>query len=155
MMKKTALALAISLNIGLAATLTASQVMAAGSYSFTEDSTPKPAPNTPLEQAAADNAAGLHFKALSSLERLKVENPTNPDIWNELGFAYRNIKDYEASAKAYTQALSLEPNHLGALNYQGFMYLETNQPDKAAANAAKLKALCGDCEDYTSLAAKL
>lgn len=149
------LRLTIALMLSLAFSLPTSLAFAAGSYSFSNETKAEPEPQTPLEQAAADNADGLHFKAIRSLERLKVETPNNPDIWNELGFAYRNIKDYGASAKAYDQALTLDPNHLGALNYQGFMYLETGQPDKAAANADKLKTLCGTCEDYKSLAAAL
>jgi hypothetical protein len=47
--------------------------------------------------------------------------------------------------------LSLDPDHLGALNYQGFMFLETNQTESAQANLSRLGALCGDCSEYQTL----
>ena len=49
-------------------------------------------------------------------------------------------------------ALKINPAHLGALEYQGEMYVETGKLDNAKANLAVLKKLCGDCEQADDLA---
>ena len=84
---------------------------------------------------------GWYRRAVGSLRKATQLDPFNADAWNELGFAYRNVENYNQSARAYDRALSLEPNHLGALNYQGFMFLETNDPDSARSNLAQLGEL--------------
>ena len=89
--------------------------------------------------------------AVSNLRTVTQMEPRNADAWNELGFAYRNVENYRQSARAYERALSLDPTHLGALNYQGFMFLETDKVDAARNNLAQLKSLCGSCEAYRSL----
>ena len=55
------------------------------------------------------------------------------------------------SALAYTQALTLNPDHLGALEYQGELFLQTGKPDLAKANLARIKGICGDCEESEDL----
>ena len=51
------------------------------------------------------------------------------------------------SEKYYAYALRLNPNHLGALEYQGELFVQTDRIAKAKANLAKLQGLCGNCED--------
>lgn len=51
----------------------------------------------------------------------------------------------------YTKALNLEPQHLGANEYLGELYLELNDLPKAQARLAILKGACGDCEEYEDL----
>ena len=58
----------------------------------------------------------------------------------------------DVAATSYTAALKINPGHLGALEYQGEMYLELGQTDAAMANLKKLQGLCGDCEEATDLA---
>ena len=49
-------------------------------------------------------------------------------------------------------ALDFNPDHKGALEYQGEMYVELGQLDKAKANLAKLVKLCPDgCEEREDL----
>jgi Tfp pilus assembly protein PilF len=94
---------------------------------------------------------GWYRRAVGLLRQATQLAPFNADAWNELGFAYRNVENYNKSAQAYDRALSLEPEHLGALNYQGFMFLETNDPDSARDNLAQLGELCGSCSEYQLL----
>ncbi len=94
---------------------------------------------------------GWYRRAVGVLREATILEPFNADAWNELGFAYRNVENYNQSARAYDRALAIDPEHLGALNYQGFMYLETNDPDSARNNLARLGELCGDCSEYQGL----
>jgi tetratricopeptide (TPR) repeat protein len=76
----------------------------------------------------------------------------NADINNLLGFSSRNLKQFAASAKYYKKALRINPNHLGALEYQGELFLQTKKVSAAKKNLAKLKKLCGEnCEEYLDL----
>ena len=48
-----------------------------------------------------------------------------------------------------------KPDHLGANEYLGELYLEMKQPDKAKERLAVLKGACGSCEEYMELASKI
>ena len=85
------------------------------------------------------------------LVQLTLDEPDNADAWNLLGYSNRKLGMMDAAAVAYETALKLNPQHLGALEYQGEMYVETGMIDKAKANLAMLKSVCGDCEQYEDL----
>jgi tetratricopeptide (TPR) repeat protein len=74
------------------------------------------------------------------------------DIYNLLGFSYRKSGDMKWAATYYAKALDFDPDHKGALEYQGEMFVELGQIDKAKANLAKLVALCpSGCEEREDL----
>lgn len=76
----------------------------------------------------------------------------NADVNNLLGFTSRKLKMYSDSAVYYTKALKINPNHLGALEYQGELFVATKKIAAAKSNLAKLKMLCGlNCEEYKDL----
>lgn len=93
--------------------------------------------------------------ALPILLALTSEEPQNADAWNLLGFTQRKLGNYDEAALAYDTALSLNPGHLGALEYQGELFIETGKPDLAKANLERLKTLCGSCEEAEDLAKAL
>ena len=80
-------------------------------------------------------------------------NSKNADVKNLLGFVTRNMNDTKSSMKYYQAALKIDPNHLGANEYLGELYLKLKQPAKAKAQLAKLEKICGtDCAEYKDLA---
>ena len=90
--------------------------------------------------------------ALNLLKQADLSYTNNADINNLLGFSSRNLKQFSASARYYKKALSINPNHLGALEYQGELFLQTKKVSAAKKNLAKLKQLCGvNCEEYLDL----
>lgn len=90
-------------------------------------------------------------EALALLEDLTAAQPENADAWNLRGYSNRKLGNHDAAATAYATALRLHPGHLGALEYQGEMFIETGQIDLARANLASLKSLCGTCEQAVDL----
>jgi len=102
-------------------------------------------------EAKAATDAKQHRKAINILAALVNSDPNNADAWNLLGYNSRKLKRYDDAAKYYRAALQLDPKHLGALEYQGELFLETGAAEKARANLNRLKALCGDCEEYLDL----
>ena len=89
--------------------------------------------------------------ALPALLTITKDDPQNADAWNLLGFTQRMLGQNDASAQAYLVVLKINPNHLGALEYQGELFLKTGKPDLARANLTKLQGLCGTCEEYEDL----
>ena len=73
---------------------------------------------------------------------------TRADVFNEIGFAYRKSEDFDNASKYYQKALKLDPNHLGALEYQGEMYVDLGQKDDALKNLEKLRELVGEKDSY-------
>lgn len=70
------------------------------------------------------------------------KKPKNADIHNLLGFSSRKMGRYEESEGHYQQALKLDPNHKGALEYMGELYLTLNRPDEARQLLERLGDVC-------------
>ena len=94
-----------------------------------------------------------NFKqALSDLKVIDSEFKNNADVNNLLGYSSRKLKQYKPAAAYYEKALKLNPNHLGALEYQGELFVLTNKVSAAKKNLVKLEKLCGlKCGEYLDL----
>jgi len=100
------------------------------------------------EQIEGDQAA----EAESSLRNLLAEDPGNPDILNLLGYASRKQGRWQASRTFYTQALTIDPEHKGALEYMGELELETGDVEAARDLLQRLRKQCPDgCEELDDL----
>ena len=90
--------------------------------------------------------------ALTALQAADKTFPNNADINNLLGYSSRNLKQYKPAATYYAKALKIDSKHLGALEYQGELFMLTKKTSDAKKNLAKLKSLCGvNCEEYIDL----
>lgn len=126
--------------------------LAAGSSDGSSDTSASGAASSgTYAQAKALVDAGNYAEARVMLKDITAAEPANADAWNLLGFSSRKSGDLKAASKAYTKALKLNPQHLGALEYQGEMYIEMGKLDKAQANLDALKAACGSCEEMQDL----
>ena len=125
--------------------------------------TPTQAAQTPTPAAAKSVNSELakvttllnsnNFKqALADLKIIDSEFKNNADVNNLLGYSSRKLKQYKPAATYYEKALKLNPNHLGALEYQGELFVVTNKVAAAKKNLAKLEKLCGlKCGEYLDL----
>jgi tetratricopeptide (TPR) repeat protein len=74
------------------------------------------------------------------------------DVYNLMGFSLRKTGDYKQAYTFYRKALDFDPDHKGALEYLGELYVETGQIDKAKENVARLRQLCpSGCEELADL----
>ncbi|MEX0809096.1 MAG: tetratricopeptide repeat protein [Dongiaceae bacterium] len=90
--------------------------------------------------------------AIALLEKARAEEPNNPDVLNWLGYSHRKLGDYDKSLNFYMAALAEEPEHLGANEYLGELYLLMNDLPKAEERLAVLAVACNsDCEEYEDL----
>jgi tetratricopeptide (TPR) repeat protein len=110
-------------------------------------SSSKPAGPT-LKQAQADIDAERWQAAINKLKDIVADDNTNADAYNLLGYAYRHLGDYKRAGQYYGRALKLNPKHLGALEYQGEMFVLMGEIDKAKANLAKIKEIKGTDNEY-------
>jgi tetratricopeptide (TPR) repeat protein len=89
---------------------------------------------------------------LASAEEL-IEKGSYDDAIEVLnGIVETNPKDFNRAERNYMRALRLNPDHKGALEYVGELYLETNRREKAEESLARLEELCPQgCEELEDL----
>jgi len=109
--------------------------------------TPTPAAaksvNTELAKVTTLLNANNFKQALADLKIIDSEFKNNADVNNLLGYSSRKLKQYKPAATYYEKALKLNPDHLGALEYQGELFVLTNKVSAAKKNLVKLEKLCG------------
>jgi len=121
---------------------------------------PTPTPTPAAVKTVNDELAKVtvllnakNFKqALADLKVIDSEFKNNADVNNLLGYSSRKLKQYKPAARYYEKALRIDPNHLGAIEYQGELFVLTNKLSAAKKNLAKLEKLCGlKCGEYLDL----
>ena len=76
------------------------------------------------------------------------EGVQQADVYSLLGFSLRKSGDYEKAYSFYRKALEFEPNHKGALEYLGELYVERGEMAKAREHVSVLTRLCpAGCEE--------
>ena len=96
---------------------------------------------------------GKHEKAIDELWKYVETKPDSADAYNLLGYTYRKDDQFDRAKQSYDRALQLDPEHKGANEYLGELYLQTGQPEKAEAQLEKLAQICGleGCDEYEEL----
>ena len=112
-----------------------------------------PGASTADAQAAVDS--GDFAGALALLELILTDEPDSTDALNLAAYSHRNMGDLDQAATLYQAALASDPEHLGALEYQGELFVMQGDTAGAEANLARLVELCGSCEEHADLAEAL
>lgn len=106
-----------------------------------------------MQEARTDIKAERWQDAVNKLTLIVEADSTNADAYNLLGYSLRHLDRTDRAMQAYERALKLDPNHKGALEYQGVLFVLLGDLDSARANLDKLEAICGtSCEEYEDLA---
>jgi len=98
-----------------------------------------------------------YAKSLEILKDIENERPfgySKADLYNYMGFASRKQKDpdYINAENYYLKALSLDADHIGALEYLGELYYETDRASEAKSLLEKLGEVAGkDSTEYKEL----
>ncbi len=93
-----------------------------------------------------------YAEAIPLLQKVVKDEPKNADAYNQLGYANRKLNKLPDARIHYAKALELQPEHKGALAYQGEMFLMLDDVKSAETNLAKLDKLCTfGCTEYTEL----
>jgi Flp pilus assembly protein TadD len=113
------------------------------------------------EDSTYDKAVDLieakdYAAALPLLEQVVAKEPKNADAWNWLGFAQRNLGKLDEAFASYNEALLIDPEHDGANEYLGELYLMTGDLDKAEAQLEILDENCSfSCDEHDQLEAAI
>ena len=131
----------------------AALLVVAMSAAWAADTAPPPAAKS--DKLAAARAQITQKNWAAALTELKNVNATGDADWNNLmGYTLRKsaTPDYAAAGKYYDEALRLNPQHRGALEYSGELYLITSDLPKAESRLAALDKACSlPCDEYTEL----
>jgi len=115
--------------------------------------------DTPTTREAPELAAvrakikAKEFKAaIADLNGLIDKGVQHADVYNLLGFSLRKSGDVKTAYTFYKKALDFDPEHKGALEYLGELYVETGEMAKAREHVVLLKKLCPNgCEELEDL----
>ena len=83
-----------------------------------------------------------YIKANKALKAYTKSEPNDADGWNLYAFANRKMNKFEKAEVYYEKALNIDPDHKGALEYQGELFMQTNRQSLAEENLNKLISLC-------------
>jgi tetratricopeptide (TPR) repeat protein len=120
-----------------------------GSGSTTE-TTILESPDFAAGKAAIDNKQWQ--AAIAAFTKVTVSEPKNADAYNYIGYANRQLKNYDEAFRNYNIALDINPDHKGANEYIGEAYLQTDNLEMAEKHLLRLDALCFfGCAEYTML----
>ena len=90
--------------------------------------------------------------AIAAFELAALRDPTNADIQNYIGYAYRRLHQFGPAIGHYQRALALNPRHRSAHEHLGEAYLVLGEAAKAEQQLAELENLCLiPCEEYDDL----
>ena len=90
--------------------------------------------------------------AIAAFELAALRDPTNADIQNYIGYAYRRLHQMGPAIGHYQKALMLNPRHRSAHEHLGEAYLVLGEPARAQQLLAALENLCLiPCEEYDDL----
>ncbi|MBC5766141.1 tetratricopeptide repeat protein [Ramlibacter albus] len=118
------------------------------------DSEPSQALGTDVDYVAARAAHDRRDwkEAVARLHRAERRFPDNADLHNSLGYAYRQLRQFDAAFKHYKTALANDPRHRGAHEYIGEAYLLVDDLASAEKHVAALKQICLlPCEELRDL----
>ena len=134
--------------VWISALVIGASVAATGALAI-DNITSKDAPY--LASMRAKIEAKDYMGALAELTPM-LETNQHADVYSLMGFALRKTSDYKQAYTFYRKALDFDPEHKGALEYLGELYVETGQVDKARENVVLLQKLCPvGCEELMDL----
>ena len=129
-----------------------SPAFSAGSKSSSDDKPDKPTYSRDYYKAIKLIRTKSFDEALIILENIVQRKPNDANIHNYMGFSFRKKGMLEKSAYHYERALDIDPKHLGALEYQGELYILLGDIEKAKENLNKIDDICwNECTEMKEL----
>ncbi len=96
---------------------------------------------------------GRYEEAINDLDKAAAIVGPHPDILNYLGYSNRKLGRMDKAQDYYAQALAIDPDHKGANEYLGELYLEIGEIGKAKRQLARLDSICDyGCAEREDLA---
>jgi predicted Zn-dependent protease len=126
-----------------------------GSSSSSSSSSSSTSVSAMYTQASAKVDATDYRGAMTVLDKIIAKDPHNPDALNLMGFCDRKLGNTDEALEYYNKALAIKPNHVGANEYLGELYLELKNLPKAEERLKVLAKACNGCEEQQELKEKI
>ena len=108
--------------------------------------------NSPLAPVRTLIEEEKYQDAISALQKLLQETPTDADMLNLLAYSQRKLQRFDEALVNYQKALDIEPEHRGANEYLGELYLQLGQLDNAQERLQVLDKACFfGCDEFDEL----
>ena len=96
--------------------------------------------------------ADKYEMAIYELKKALGESPDDADLLNLLAYSQRKLMRFDEALVNYQKALKIEPEHRGANEYLGELYLQLGQLDDALQRLKVLDDACFfGCEEFDEL----
>jgi len=107
----------------------------------------------PKYQQAEDHINKKEYdQAIPLLTEVVAADSKNADAYNYLGYSYRQIGKLDDALNFYQLALKIDPDHKGANEYLGELYLMKGELGKAEERLEQIKKVCpSGCIEYKTL----
>jgi tetratricopeptide (TPR) repeat protein len=104
-------------------------------------------------QVFADGGSRENYEtAISELKKALSKSPDDADLLNLLAYSQRKLMSFDEAMINYQKALKIDPEHRGANEYLGELYLQLGQPDKALERLKVLDDACFfGCREFDDL----
>ncbi|MEQ9640037.1 MAG: tetratricopeptide repeat protein [Alphaproteobacteria bacterium] len=127
--------------------MAAGPAMAAGSSSSSDSSSSSGSSSAAAADpnwAEAKNAIAAkdYDRAMPLLQQVVAKDPSNADAFNYLGYTHGRAGKHDEAIGYYQKALALMPEHRGANEYLGELYLKLGDVAKAKERLAVLDSAC-------------
>jgi Flp pilus assembly protein TadD len=121
-------------------------------YADDSDSDPTEPERPTTEEGRKLVKAEKFREAIPVLEKAVSQHARDANAWNLLAYSHRKLGRFKIAFKYYAKALAINPDHKGANEYLGELYLQMGKLELAKKHLAKLKSLCpSGCEEYADL----
>jgi tetratricopeptide (TPR) repeat protein len=98
---------------------------------------------------------GRYDDAIITLNKLVAMNPIDYDALNQLGYCYQKLGQPGKAMGYYNKVLGPKPDHPGANENVGELFLEMKNLEGAEERLTVLQNTCNNCAEYNSLKAKI
>jgi tetratricopeptide (TPR) repeat protein len=147
LMRLTPIALSVAIAVA---------TMASAGHGQRPDAQIDPQSMALLQQGEALAASGQYNEAIDALETSLAVDPLNRKAYIQLAHVAQAQKLPGKAIKLYAEALTLEPNDLGALEGQGEALVQRGAVERAKRNLDRIRTLCSDpCAQATKLSAAI
>ena len=129
-------------------------LMGAGSSSSSEKPESSPSVEKNADYIAVKKAVKTqdYQQAVALLKKANEAFLEHANVFNLLGYSYRKMGNFQLGLQYYQRALKIEPEHRGANEYLGELYLQTGELVKAEERLKVLDRACFfGCEEYDEL----
>jgi len=96
-----------------------------------------------FEEGVAASTGGKHDEAIAKFQQGIAVNSNCADCYNNIGYSYTQLKQYDKAEEAYKKATELRPTDAAAFNGLANVYNAQRKGDLAAAASARATELSG------------